>query len=305
MAWPNNPRPAKSITQLRRQMNIAFPDRDTSSDGLLGDPSHKSRHSDHNAWVKDGRTGVVTAIDIDKDLNTPGATMRSVVDAICSSKDPRVKYIIFNGKITVKDSDLQKWKKYTGPNPHDKHAHISVSTAKNLYDDTSEWSIGQVPQTESQQDPPSPAPVVIPTPVSTAGANATVTPAPTPFASSATPTAEKSEEALPSAATGGDNPNGGDSSRFDAFIPQINTAKSWLAKVFAGTSIGAVLAMIFNLPVWLQIGLFSLLVIIIVGAIIMFIKYHAQIFEYVTKMNTIRATDGSGDPVVAGRPPGD
>jgi hypothetical protein len=291
---------AESLKQLRKQVNTAYPARDTSSDGSIGDQAHSSRASDHNP-----SNGVVNAVDIDRDLNTPGVTMQQVVNAICESRDPRVKYIIFNKKITVQNSDLQKWKKYTGSNPHDKHAHISVFNVKSLFDDASPWALPQVPQTESQQDPPSPAPVVIPTPVSIAGANATVTPAPTPFASSATPTAEKSEEALPSAATGGDNPNSGDSSRFDAFVPQINTAKAWLRNTFAGTSIGAALAVIFGLPEWLQIGLFALLMILIIGGLFMFFKYHKDIFAYVTKMNTIRATDGSGDPVVAGRPPGD
>ena len=32
------------------------------------------------------------------------------------------------------------------------------------------------------------------------------------------------------------------------------------------------------------------------AAIWLFIHYHRQIFQYVTAMNTIRATDGTGNP---------
>lgn len=93
--------------------------------------------------------------------------------------------------------------------------------------------------------------------------------------------------------------------KFNAFLPQIDTAKAWVKRATAGTGVGAVLAFVFKLPEWLQIGLFSLLVIIVVGAIVMFVMYHKEIFGYVTKMNTLRATDGVNDPVIVGKPPTD
>ncbi len=136
MGW----RIAESLKQLRSQINAAFPDRDKTSDGSIGDTKHSSRRSDHNP----NSAGVVCAIDIDEDLRGD-RTLQSVVDSICASRDSRVNYIIYEGRITVKGSNLQQWKRYTGANPHDKHAHISVFQNKALYDDAKEWNIEIVP----------------------------------------------------------------------------------------------------------------------------------------------------------------
>lgn len=93
--------------------------------------------------------------------------------------------------------------------------------------------------------------------------------------------------------------------KFNAFLPQIDTAKAWVKRATAGTMLGTAATFVFGLPQWLQIGLFSLLVLIVVGAIVMFVKYHGEIFAYVTKMNTLRATEGVKDPVIVGKPPTD
>jgi LysM repeat protein len=133
-------RKAKSLDTLLAQINSAFPSRDKTSDGWIGDAAHASRKSDHNPWVKDGNMGVVTAIDIDEDLNSP-VKLQNVIDAICISRDPRVKYIIYEGRITVKGSNLQAWKRYAGTNAHKHHAHISVNSDKKSYDDPRPWAI--------------------------------------------------------------------------------------------------------------------------------------------------------------------
>ncbi len=91
--------------------------------------------------------------------------------------------------------------------------------------------------------------------------------------------------------------------KFTAFIPQINTAKSWIKRATAGTSVGAAAAVIFGLPQWLQIGLFALLVAIVIGAIVIFAKYHDKIFAYVTAMNTLRADSASHDPEISSETP--
>jgi hypothetical protein len=291
---------APCLRTLRKQFNENCPSRDTSSDGWISDQRHKTLVSDHNP----DSNGAVRALDVDKDLNTPGLTMAKVIAAICKSRDKRIKYIIFNGKITVKDSNLQKWKKYTGSNPHDKHAHFSVVSGKWLYTDISPFTWPEDPQQilqpESQQLPLVNLPIAVPTPTDP-GANAIPTPAPPPVASSVPPPeATVGENALPAATGEAPPPN-----KFDAFVPQIDTAKAWLTRLTAGTAVGTALAWFFKLPEWLQIGLFGLMVVLIVGGIIMFIKYHKQIFEYVTGMNTLRATNGIGDPVINGRPPSD
>lgn len=91
--------------------------------------------------------------------------------------------------------------------------------------------------------------------------------------------------------------------KFQAFVPQIDTAKAWIKRVTAGTFAGSVLAYLGDLPQWLQIGLFGLLVLVVAGSIVMFVKYHSQIFAYVTSMNTLRATDGVHDPVISAPTP--
>jgi nucleoid-associated protein YgaU len=133
---------AESLKKLREQIDEAYPNRDKTSDGGIGDAGHATRTSDHNPWVKDSKgQGVVTAIDIDEDLSPSIHTLKGIVDAICASKDPRVKYIIYEGRITVGGTDLQMWKRYTGPNSHSHHAHISVVATERLYDSRDDWSI--------------------------------------------------------------------------------------------------------------------------------------------------------------------
>ena len=151
---------AKSLDKLRSQINAAFPNRDKSSDGWIGDTKHASRKSDHNPWVKDKNgVGVVTALDTDEDLAPDVHSIEAIVSAIRASRDPRVKYIIYEGRITVAGSNLQQWKKYTGPNPHNHHFHISVNSDPKLYDSTAEWAIGNAATPTPADTPPPPATV--------------------------------------------------------------------------------------------------------------------------------------------------
>jgi len=133
MIW----RLAKSLLKLREQVNELYPHRDKASDGSIGDLAHSQRKSDHNPNAH----GVVTAIDIDKDLraNDPFAMSHLVLE-LQNSGDKRIKYIIWNGQITL-PNDITRWKKYTGINQHKHHCHISVSANPDLYDNDSAWSI--------------------------------------------------------------------------------------------------------------------------------------------------------------------
>jgi hypothetical protein len=49
-------------------------------------------------------------------------------------KDPRVKYLIFKGRIWSAEKGERK---YTGSNPHNKHLHISIK--EECGNDTSPW----------------------------------------------------------------------------------------------------------------------------------------------------------------------
>ena len=95
------PRLSKSAIQLREQIDDAFPDRDRTSDGWIGDTRHAARKSDHNPDAQ----GWVRAIDIDRDLAGKKGKpdlMPDLVDQIrvlAKSGDKRISYIIFDGRI--------------------------------------------------------------------------------------------------------------------------------------------------------------------------------------------------------------
>jgi Putative peptidoglycan binding domain len=136
MAW----RPAKSLIQLRDQINRLAPTRSKASDGTIGDASHQSRDSDHNPWVQDGGIGVVTAIDITHDPGD-GCDCEQIVQALLISRDVRIKYIIWNRRIVSSTVQPWLWRRYTGSNPHTKHFHLSVKSDKVHYDSQKDWQI--------------------------------------------------------------------------------------------------------------------------------------------------------------------
>jgi len=136
----------KAGVTLRNQINALYPNRDKSSDGSVGDLSHANRKSDHNP----NSAGAVRAVDIDEDLGYTGArgfsqAARRIVDALCASKDARITYIIYEGRITVKGTNLQQWKTYTGSNAHKHHFHVSFSSDARLYDDPREFNLTGAP----------------------------------------------------------------------------------------------------------------------------------------------------------------
>lgn len=135
MSW----RLAKSLETLREQINAASPNRGKASDGTIGDAAHASRASDHNPWVMDGKTGVVTAIDITHDPRN-GVDAGVMAEALKAHADPRLKYIIWDKRIW-NPSVSSRWRAYTGSNPHDKHVHISVREEKKFYDEVAPWAL--------------------------------------------------------------------------------------------------------------------------------------------------------------------
>jgi len=130
------PRLSRSAIQLREQIDDAFPGRDRTSDGWIGDTRHASRKSDHNPDAQ----GWVRAIDIDRDLNGKGRKpdlMPDLVDQIrlaAKSGDKRISYIIFDGKI-ASSKKAWAWRTYDGINKHNHHAHISF-TVRSDYDNS-------------------------------------------------------------------------------------------------------------------------------------------------------------------------
>jgi hypothetical protein len=113
--------------QLREQVDDAFPDRDRTSDGWIGDTRHAARPSDHNPDVN----GWVRAIDVDRDLSGKPKPdiMPDLADQIRlagKSGESRIAYVIFDGRIASSRLNW-RWRKYTGSNKHNHHCHISFT----------------------------------------------------------------------------------------------------------------------------------------------------------------------------------
>ncbi|MDL5055908.1 LysM peptidoglycan-binding domain-containing protein [Geitlerinema calcuttense] len=151
---------AKSLGTLRSQVNAAYPNRDKASDGWIGDAAHAKNTSDHNPWIKikeNSKTvGIVTALDIDKDLSATEKVGR-IVDALVLHKDKRIKYIIWNSRIissyAANGYAAWVWRPYSGKNKHTEHVHISVKAEQQFFDDASDWRLDVSPATPHQPVP--------------------------------------------------------------------------------------------------------------------------------------------------------
>ena len=109
---------------LLRQATALWPKREKASDGLLPSPAHIKQNpdSDHN-------TGM--AVDLTHDVKS-GVDCRVILREL--QKDPRVKYLIFQGLIWSPEKGTRN---YTGPNPHMKHLHVSIKDGFGW--DTYDW----------------------------------------------------------------------------------------------------------------------------------------------------------------------
>ena len=121
-----SPKLCKAGQQLRLQIDDSYPDRDRTSDGWIGDVRHSARTSDHNPDA----AGIVSAIDIDRDLagKAKPDLMPDLADQIrlCAKSDARISYIIFSGKI-ASSKKAWAWRPYSGINQHNHHCHISFT----------------------------------------------------------------------------------------------------------------------------------------------------------------------------------
>lgn len=83
---------------------------------------------------------------------------------------------------------------------------------------------------------------------------------------------------------------------FTAYIPQIDTAKTMLKTLTGFTSLGTVGAFAAGLPDWLIGLMIVLLAIVIIGGIVILVRYHREVFAYVRRMNELRADPNYRDP---------
>lgn len=125
----------KGLQNLRAQVNAAFPNRDKTSDGTIGDAAHMAETSGHNADDTPGSKaeyndgdGIaeVRAWDMDSDLRSPGVTAQDVVDHIRSlpGVSSVLRYMIYDRKI-YQASNGWGSAPYAGPSPHTEHIHYS------------------------------------------------------------------------------------------------------------------------------------------------------------------------------------
>ena len=134
MGW----RLAKSLEVLRAQVNAAYPNRDKTSDGTIGDARHAKSASDHNP----NKDSVVCALDLDHDPDN-GFDGDKFLAAQLKNPHPNLKYIVWEGHIY---SRKYGWKKRPSSG-HYAHLHISVGVGSDgrsqpgTYDNTTKWSI--------------------------------------------------------------------------------------------------------------------------------------------------------------------
>lgn len=137
MAW----RVASSLEKLLAQVNGMAPWRSRASDGAIGDAAHATRDSDHNPWFVLNGEHLVTARDFTHDPAN-GLDCHWLAETLATTKDSRIKYVIWNGRIidSRPGNHPWKWVPYTGTSPHTKHLHLSVMDNASC-DDGRAWSL--------------------------------------------------------------------------------------------------------------------------------------------------------------------
>lgn len=127
------------LQTIRAEFDTVFPRRSKTSDGWIGDLAHQNEAaSGHNPDITgaaeyrdDDALNEVRAIDVTKDLNDASSravTMERVVQYLVGRGRAGIwlplAYIIYNRRIWAASWGWTE-REYTGPNPHDKHAHLS------------------------------------------------------------------------------------------------------------------------------------------------------------------------------------
>jgi hypothetical protein len=144
---------AKSLEVLRSEVNALAPKRSKVSDGTIGDAAHASRNSDHNPYIKDRQgVGVVRAIDLTHDPagGFDAGKLAEHVRLLGAKGDPRVRYVIFNSRYCSAKTGWA-WARYSGPNAHKQHVHISVVEGVS-YDSIAPWGWGTASTVPEEDD---------------------------------------------------------------------------------------------------------------------------------------------------------
>jgi hypothetical protein len=129
------------LVALRGEFNRLSPNRDTGSDGSIGDTAHAARSSDHNPRP-DGR---VLALDIDATGPWPAwwnldDAVQDIVREHRAGRDDRLEYVIWQRQI-ASESSSWVWEPYGGSDPHTGHAHFSARHDRHGEHDTTYWGV--------------------------------------------------------------------------------------------------------------------------------------------------------------------
>lgn len=151
-------RAAKGALQLLAQVKPLAPHQPASSFGTVGDLNHAST-SDHYPHVIAGLGSVAVVLACDMP-HAERLNCHVVGEAIRQSKDPRVKYVIFDGRIfsnyAYDGFPAWTWRPYKGSDMHRTHLHVSL-VAGPIADDTKAWRIEPLPIPKPTV--PTPAPI--------------------------------------------------------------------------------------------------------------------------------------------------
>lgn len=125
--------PAPAAKAVLAQATARWPGRSTASDGICPSAAHTAQNptSDHERGM---------AVDLTHSPAT-GCDAHAWAEALRVARDPRVKYIISNGRIAasyaVAGYPAWAWRPYSGSNRHSSHVHVSLKDeARN---DVSPW----------------------------------------------------------------------------------------------------------------------------------------------------------------------
>jgi hypothetical protein len=134
MAWYLD----KGLAVLRDQLKKAHPG---IVIGTIGNESHSNSTSDHNPEAD----GSVDAIDPMIGNGYSHTDAQRDVDSIIASHDPRILYVIWNGRICSSVVSPWVWRNYGGSDRHTNHWHLSVND-KNENKDLRPWRIYMEPE---------------------------------------------------------------------------------------------------------------------------------------------------------------
>lgn len=126
-----------AMQRLGMEIEVKYPVGQIT-DGTVASKAHDaaSPKSDHRPSPLTG-LGTVRAIDIGVVSISQG---NEITEHLRASKDPRIKYIIFNKRIfSSYGTTPWVWRPYYGSNPHTTHAHVSFEAAAD--NDPSPWGI--------------------------------------------------------------------------------------------------------------------------------------------------------------------